>query len=203
VRVRNLQSLDLDLPLGRLVGITGVSGAGKASLAFDTLFAEGRRRFVETLSTSARTLLAPIERPDADVLGGLPPAVAVRQRFAEVSPRPTLASTSDLTPLFRQLFSEAATLVCPHCQREVPHASPAVVARRLSQRPNPTRVLVLFDLCPPPVTSRSGKPRTAVRELAGSLGPAGSAESRPAPGRHIVQRAGRARPVLRQSARCP
>ncbi|MFM7160283.1 MAG: excinuclease ABC subunit UvrA, partial [Planctomycetaceae bacterium] len=85
VRVRNLQGLDLDLPLGRLVGITGVSGSGKASLAFDTLFAEGRRRFVETLSTSARTRLAPIERPDADVLGGLPPAVAVRQRFAEVS----------------------------------------------------------------------------------------------------------------------
>ena len=158
VRVRNLQSLDLDLPLGRLVGITGVSGAGKASLAFDTLFAEGRRRFVETLSTSARTLLAPIERPDADVLGGLPPAVAVRQRFAEVSPRPTLASTSDLTPLFRQLFSEAATLVCPHCQREVPHASPAVVARRLSQRPNPTRVLVLFDLCPPRSLPAAGSP---------------------------------------------
>jgi len=180
VRVRNLQGVDLEFPLRKLVAITGVSGSGKASLAFDTLFAEGRRRFVETLSTSARTLLAPLERPDADLLGGLPPAVAVRQRFAEVSPRPTIASACDITTVFRQLFSEWANVTCPGCDREVPRASPGAVARNLSEWPTPSRLLVLFELLPPHPRPAHG-PGSPVKPPVAALPPNSPAPNSPIP----------------------
>ncbi|MCY2965449.1 MAG: hypothetical protein NT069_17745 [Planctomycetota bacterium] len=159
-RVRNLRNLDLEIPLGRLVAITGVSGAGKSSLAFETLFAEGRRRYVETLSTAARGLLDPIERPEVDFIGQIPPAIAVRQRFAETSWRPTVATAAELHPLFRSLFARAGRLHCTGCQREIQGFSPPQAAALIAQKVPATRVQIGFE-----IASRSDRARLSDPDL--------------------------------------
>lgn len=148
IRVRNLRGIDLNVPLRRLVAITGVSGAGKSSLAFETLFAEGRRRYVETLSTASRGLLDPVARPEVDFIGQIPPAIAVRQRFAESSWRPTVATASEIHPLLRLIFSRAARLTCPKCQIAIESHTPSEAARVLRARPAETRIQVAFPLNP-------------------------------------------------------
>src|SRR3989475_5166908 len=94
LRVHNLRGIDLDLPLGKLVAISGVSGSGKSSLAFDTLFAEGQRRYIETFSAYTRQFLERIDRPDADSIANIPPAVAIRQRTAARNSRSTVGSVT-------------------------------------------------------------------------------------------------------------
>lgn len=143
VRVRNLQNIDVDFPLGKLTVISGVSGAGKSSLAFDTLYAEGQRRFIQCLSISARRALEQIEPPLAERISDLPPAIAIRQSQREASPRATVATVAEIHDDLRILYARLGQIRCPDCRRLVTRDSPASVAQTLGQcLADGTRMLV-------------------------------------------------------------
>jgi excinuclease ABC subunit A len=143
VRVNNLQGIDLRLPIGKLIAITGVSGAGKSSLAFDTLVAEGQRRYIETFAPSARQFLERIERPDADTLENLPPAIAVPADDPR-DVRATLGSLTETDELLRMLFARHGQVHCPVCQVAVTAFAPADVDRDLGSLAEGTRFVVAF-----------------------------------------------------------
>src|SRR5947209_10966981 len=109
VRVHNLKGVDLDLPLRRLTVFTGVSGSGKSSLAFDTLYAEAQRRYLQSFSASTRQFLERLDKPDADRIDNLPPAVAVAQRAGRAGPRATVGTMTEIAEYFRLLFARAGT----------------------------------------------------------------------------------------------
>src|SRR6187200_3120624 len=119
VRVHNLKNIDLDIPRDQFIVITGVSGSGKSSLAFDTLFAEGQRRFLASLSTSTRQLLDQIERPDFDELDGLPPTLSLEQRRTPAQARSTHGTTTEIYDFLRLWYARAGTPHCPNCGRIV------------------------------------------------------------------------------------
>lgn len=146
VRVHNLQSVDLDLPLHRLIVITGVSGAGKSSLAFDTLYAEGQRRYIESFSTYERQFLERLEPPDADRIDHIPAAIAIRRKSGSPSRRATIASATEIYEYLRLLYTHAGTIICPDCRREVRSASPATIARVINSWPSGTRFQVCFPI---------------------------------------------------------
>ena len=129
VRVHNLKGIDLDLPLNRLIVLTGVSGSGKSSLAFDTLYAEGQRRYIETVSAYTRQFLDKLERPDADRIDGIPPAIAVSQRGSRRSSRSTVGTVTEVHDYLGLLYARAGQVVCLACGLPVEPASPATVAR--------------------------------------------------------------------------
>ena len=138
VRVHNLKSLDLDIPLGRFVVLSGVSGSGKSSLAFDTLFAEGQRRYIESFSIAARQHLERIERPDADRIAHVPPAIAIRSdhvRKNRLDGRSTVATVADLLDGLRLLFARAGQIICPGCQSEIRSHSTTDVVQAISELP--------------------------------------------------------------------
>lgn len=151
VRVHNLKNIDLDIPLERLVVVSGVSGSGKSSLAFDTLYAEGQRRYVESFSISARQHLERIDRPDADRIAHVPPAIAVRtDRIARhrTDARQTVATTGDLLDGFRLLFARIGRIICPGCHQEVRSHTSRDVLRAISELPAGTRCQLGFTAQP-------------------------------------------------------
>ena len=145
VRVHNLKGIDVTIPTRRLVVVTGVSGSGKSSLAFDTLYAEGQRRYVESLSSYARQFLERMEKPQVDEVDGICPAIAIRQRTLSRSPRSTVATATEIHDHLRLLFARAGRTVCDPCGEEVRRDSAANAARRLAAEPEGTLVLVAFD----------------------------------------------------------
>ena len=112
VRVHNLKGIDLDLPLDRLVVLTGVSGSGKSSLAFDTLYAEGQRRYIETFSAYTRQFLEKLDKPDADRIDGIPPAIAVAQRGARRSSRSTVGTVTEIHDYLGLLYAKVGQVIC-------------------------------------------------------------------------------------------
>jgi excinuclease ABC subunit A len=144
VRVHNLKGIDVTIPTGRLVVITGVSGSGKSSLAFDTLYAEGHRRYVESLSVYARQFLDRMDRPAVDSMDGICPAVAIRQRAPARNPRSTVATSTEIHDYLRLLFARAGRTVCPACASVVSRDTPESVAARVRALPESARVMVLF-----------------------------------------------------------
>src|SRR4051794_40287870 len=127
VRVYNLKSIDIAVPLERLTVVTGVSGAGKSSLVFDTLYAEAQRRYLQSFSTATRQFLERFDKPDADAISDLPPAVAIRRQ--PHGPRATVGSLTEIADLLRQLFARAGVVICPTCgQRVIAHRTADVVA---------------------------------------------------------------------------
>lgn len=135
VRVNNLHGIDLDLPLHKLIVVTGVSGAGKSSLAFGTLYAEGQRRFVESFSTGSRQLLQQMERPAADRIEHIPPPLAIRSPRSRYSRRTTLAALGDLQAPLQLLFARLGKIVCPDCRIEVAAHTPATVREFVESLP--------------------------------------------------------------------
>jgi excinuclease ABC subunit A len=148
VRVHNLKGIDVTIPTRKLVVVTGVSGSGKSSLAFDTLYAEGQRRYVESLSSYARQFLERMEKPRVDEVLGICPAIAIRQRTLSRSPRSTVATATEIHDHLRLLFARAGRVVCDGCGQDVGRDSPTRVAERLLQEPEGTRLLVAFRPAP-------------------------------------------------------
>src|SRR5881296_2770032 len=115
VRVHNLKGIDVSVPTRRLVVVTGVSGSGKSSLAFDTLYAEGQRRYVESLSAYARQFLERMEKPEVEKITGLAPPVAIRQKNTTRNPRSTVATSTEIYDYLRLLFARVGDTFCPGC----------------------------------------------------------------------------------------
>ena len=145
-RTHNLKNVDLTLPSGKLVILTGVSGSGKSSLAFDTIYAEGQRRYVESLSAYARQFLERMEKPDVDGIDGVSPSIAIRQKNAIRNPRSTVSTTTEIHDYLRLLFARIGRTYCRQCGQEVTRETAEVVARRLAQWPPGTRLVIGFDL---------------------------------------------------------
>ncbi len=148
VRHNNLKNFDLDLPLGRLIAITGLSGSGKSSLAFDTLFAEGQRRYIETFSPYARQFFDRMDKPRVDSIEGIPPAIAIEQRNAVRSTRSTVGTMTDICDYMKMLWPHVAQLHCRQCGRPVRQDTPQQIWRTLRAEANgcDTDVLITFDL---------------------------------------------------------
>ncbi len=143
-RQHNLKNLDLDLPLHRLIAVTGVSGSGKSSFAFDTLYAEGQRRYVETFSPYARQFLERMDRPQADRIEGIPPAIAIDRQEPVRTSRSTVGTMTEITDSVKLLFARRARLHCRACGRPVEAETPEHVWRRLQKLPAGTPVSISF-----------------------------------------------------------
>lgn len=146
-RVHNLKNISVSFPVNKLTVVTGVSGSGKSSLAFDTLYAEGQRRYVESLSAYARQFLERMEKPDVDEIVGIAPAIAIRQKNATKNPRSTVATQTEIYDYLRLLFARAGQTICHVCGREVKKDSPESAAEEiLSQLPTDSRFYLLFPI---------------------------------------------------------
>ena len=146
-RVHNLKNISVSLPHNKLTVITGVSGSGKSSLAFDTIYAEGQRRYVESLSAYARQFLERMDKPDVDEITGIAPAIAIRQKNATRNPRSTVATQTEIYDYLRLLFARAGQTFCHVCGREVRKDSPESAADEvLAALPEGTRFYVLFPI---------------------------------------------------------
>jgi excinuclease ABC subunit A len=178
-RTHNLKNIDLTLPLGKLIIVTGVSGSGKSSLAFDTIYAEGQRRYVESLSAYARQFLERMEKPDVDRIDGISPAIAIRQKNSIRNPRSTVGTTTEIHDYMRLLYARVGRTYCRNCGREVVRETAEVIARQLGELPPGTRLLIGFDL---PVLDASvpGAETIEVDELAEQTDEEGALGLRPA-----------------------
>ncbi len=145
-RVHNLQDIDLDIPRDRLVVLTGVSGSGKSSLAFDTLYAEGQRQYIESLSVYARQFLHQLERPDVDLIEGLQPTISIDQRSGSHNPRSTVATVTEIYDYLRLLFARLGEPSCYRCGEPIRQQSPEQIVDNLLSLPAGTRVMILAPL---------------------------------------------------------
>ena len=152
-RQHNLRDLNLEIPRNRLCVVTGLSGSGKSSLAFDTLYAEGQRRYIESLSSYARQFLAQMEKPDVDTIEGLSPAIAVEQKTTSRSSRSTVGTITVVYDYFRLLFSSVGVAHCPQCGREISKQSIEQILDQVCGLPNGSRVIVYA----PVVRERKGE----------------------------------------------
>ncbi|MFL6208342.1 MAG: excinuclease ABC subunit UvrA [Pyrinomonadaceae bacterium] len=144
-RVNNLKNVDFDIPIERLTVVTGVSGSGKSSLAFDTVYAEGQRRYVESLSSYARQFLERMDKPDVDEVHNIPPAIAIRQKNSTRNPRSTVGTQTEVYDYLRLLYARIGTTICRVCGREVHKDSPESAAQEiLTTLAEGTRFYVLF-----------------------------------------------------------
>ena len=145
-REHNLKNVDVAFPRDRLVVITGLSGSGKSSLAFDTIYAEGQRRYVESLSAYARQFLGQMEKPDVDQIDGLSPAISIDQKGASKNPRSTVGTVTEIYDYLRLLFARIGHPHCPKCGREIERQAISQMVDQVLAMPEGTRLLVLGPL---------------------------------------------------------
>ncbi|HLQ34215.1 MAG TPA: excinuclease ABC subunit UvrA, partial [Chloroflexota bacterium] len=145
-REHNLKNIDLEIPRDQLVVITGLSGSGKSSLAFDTIFAEGQRRYVESLSAYARQFLGQLEKPDVDDILGLSPAISIDQKSASRNPRSTVGTITEIYDHLRLLFARIGQPHCPICGRKIERQTVQQMVDHIMDLPQGTRIMVLAPL---------------------------------------------------------
>jgi excinuclease ABC subunit A len=145
-REHNLRGIDVRIPRNQLTVITGLSGSGKSSLAFDTIYAEGQRRYVESLSAYARQFLGLMEKPDVDSIEGLSPAISIEQKTAGHNPRSTVGTVTEIYDYLRLLFARAGTPHCPSCGRLVQRQSAVQIADTVLSWPDGSRIQILAPL---------------------------------------------------------
>ena len=145
-REHNLKNIDVEIPRDQLVVITGLSGSGKSTLAFDTVYAEGQRKYVESLSAYARQFLEQLQKPDIDEIEGLPPTIAIEQRSASSNPRSTVATTTEIYDYLRVLFARAGTPHCWVCGRPISSQTPSQIVDAVMRYPAGTKVMILSPL---------------------------------------------------------
>src|SRR5437868_3895303 len=145
-REHNLRNIDVEIPRDQLVVITGLSGSGKSTLAFDTVYAEGQRKYIESLSAYARQFLDQLQKPDIDEIEGLPPTIAIEQRSASSNPRSVVATTTEIYDYLRVLFARAGTPHCWECGRKIRSQSPSQIVDAVMQYPAATKVMILSPL---------------------------------------------------------
>lgn len=146
--LHNLKNINVDIPHNKLTVITGVSGSGKSTLAFDTLYAEGQRRFVESLSAYARQFLERLSKPDVESITGLPPALAIEQRKYSRNPRSTVGTSTEIYDYLRLLFGRIGVTICRSCNKEIKRNSPDSVIKTLLKLKNNTKLYILAPLSP-------------------------------------------------------
>src|SRR5581483_1808264 len=150
-REHNLKDIDVEIPKNKLVVFTGLSGSGKSSLAFDTIYAEGQRRYVESLSSYARQFLGVMKKPDVDLIEGLSPAISIDQKGASHNPRSTVGTVTEIYDYLRLLFARIGHPHCPNCGREISHMSKEQIAAAImdlwkNKGTKNLRVLILAPL---------------------------------------------------------
>jgi len=160
-RQHNLKNIDLELPRDRLIVFTGVSGSGKSSLAFDTIFAEGQRRYVESLSAYARQFLGQLDKPDVDAIEGLSPAISIDQKSTSHNPRSTVGTVTEIYDYLRLLFGRAGEPHCPHCDRSIAPQPIDEMCDRILALPDGTR----FQILAPVVRGKKGTHRKLLSSL--------------------------------------
>src|ERR1700726_2565252 len=160
-REHNLKNIDLILPRDQLIVITGLSGSGKSSLAFDTIYAEGQRRYVESLSAYARQFLGQMEKPDVDYISGLSPAISIDQKGTSKNPRSTVGTVTEVYDYLRLLYARIGHPHCPVCGREIGRQSVDQMADHVEKLPKGTRVMVLGPI----VKGRKGEYRSLIEDV--------------------------------------
>jgi excinuclease ABC subunit A len=160
-RVHNLKNISVEIPRDKFVVITGLSGSGKSSLAFDTIFAEGQRRYVESLSAYARQFIGQMDKPDVDYIDGLSPAVSIDQKSTSHNPRSTVGTVTEIYDYMRLLFARAGIPHCPVCGREVVKQSAQEIVDKIEKLPDGTRLLILSPL----VRARKGTYQAIFEEI--------------------------------------
>jgi len=160
-RQHNLKNVDIEIPRDRLVVITGISGSGKSSLAFDTIYAEGQRRYVESLSAYARQFLGQMDKPDVDYIEGLSPAVSIDQKSTSKNPRSTVGTVTEVYDYMRLLFARIGRPHCPKCGREISRQTVDQMVDSVMSLPQGTRIQVLA----PVVRGRKGEYRQVLEDI--------------------------------------
>ena len=161
-REHNLKNVDLELPRDQLIVFTGISGSGKSSLAFDTIYAEGQRRYVESLSAYARQFLGQMDKPDVDFIEGLSPAISIDQKSASRNPRSTVGTITEIYDYLRLLYARIGVPHCPSCGRVITRQTPQQIVDRVLELPEGTR----FQVLAPVVRGRKGEYDGLLKELA-------------------------------------
>jgi excinuclease ABC subunit A len=160
-REHNLRNIDLQIPRDKLVVITGLSGSGKSSLAFDTIYAEGQRRYVESLSAYARQFLGLMEKPDVDYIDGLSPAISIEQKSTHRNPRSTVATVTEIYDYMRLLFARIGHPHCYNCGQPIERQTPQQIVDTVLGMPEGTRIQILS----PVVRGRKGEYRDLIQEF--------------------------------------
>jgi excinuclease ABC subunit A len=160
-REHNLKNIDLEIPREKLVVFTGLSGSGKSSLAFDTIFAEGQRRYVESLSAYARQFLGQMEKPDVDHIEGLSPAISIDQKGTSRNPRSTVGTVTEIFDYLRLLYARVGRPHCPNCGRPITRQSPQQMAEQILALPDGTRLMILA----PVIRDRKGEHQSVFDEI--------------------------------------
>ena len=142
-RANNLKNIDIELPRDKLVVFTGLSGSGKSSLAFDTIYAEGQRRYVESLSSYARQFLGQMDKPDVDFIGGLSPAISIDQKTTSRNPRSTVGTVTEIHDYLRLLWAQIGVPHCPKCGKEIRQQTIDQIVDQIMELPEGTRLQIL------------------------------------------------------------
>ncbi len=160
-RQHNLKNIDVEIPRDKMVVITGLSGSGKSSLAFDTIYAEGQRRYVESLSSYARQFLGQMDKPDVDYIEGLSPAVSIDQKSTTRNPRSTVGTVTEIYDYLRLLFARIGHPHCPQCGREISQQTVEQMVDAVMALPEGTKIQVLAPL----VRGRKGEYRQVIEDI--------------------------------------